>query len=405
MRKYFILALPLAFGLALGACQGAPAQPKVTSTVPSIPTTVSTIAVTPSPIPATSTATAAPTELPTATATQPPRDYGPENFPANVDPLTGMTVSDPSFLERRPLAVKIQLFPRGQRPPWGISSADVVFDYYQNNGLTRLHAIFLGTDAEKVGPIRSGRLLDARLINSYKSIFAFGSADARILKQLFSLDFSDRLVMEGSHNCPPLCREDPNGFNYLVTNTKELSTYISGKNIPNGRQDLDGMTFTPQQPAGAQPGTQVFTRYSISAYSRWDYDLATGRYLRFQDTQEDTGQGEAFAPLLDRLNNQQVTAANVVVLFIPHQYQVRSGNSEIVEILLNGTGPAVAFRDGQAYPVVWNRPTPDSVVYLTFQDGTAYAFKPGNTWFEVVGQSSEQTKPDTGVWRFVSRIP
>jgi hypothetical protein len=149
----------------------------------------------------------------------------------------------------------------------------------------------------------------------------------------------------------------------------------------------------------------VFTRYSISAYSRWDYDSASGRYLRFQDNQEDNGQGEAYVPLLDHLNNQQVTAANVVVLFVPHQYQVRSGNSEIIEILLNGTGPAIAFRDGQAYPVIWNRPTIDSVIYLTFQDGTAYAFKPGNTWFEVVGQTSQQTKPDTGVWRFVSRIP
>jgi hypothetical protein len=314
-------------------------------------------------------------------------------------------VPDPALLERHPLAVKIQLFPRGQRPPWGISLADLVFDYYQNNGLTRLHAIYLGTDADKVGPIRSGRLFDARLINSYKSIFAFGSADQRILNQLFSFDFADRLVMEGSHNCPPLCREDPNGYNYLVTNTKELSEYISGKNISNGRQNLDGMTFTHQPPAGGQPGTQVFTRYSISAYSRWDYDQASGRYLRFQDNQEDNGQGEAFAPFLDRLNNQQVTAANVVVLFVPHQYQLRSGNSEIIEIMLNGTGPAVAFRDGQAYPVVWNRPTTDSVIYLTFQDGTAYAFKPGNTWFQVVGQNSGQTRPDTGVWRFVFGIP
>ena len=42
----------------------------------------------------------------------------------------------------------------------GLSMADIVYDYYHNDGYSRLHAIFYGQDAELVGAIRSGRLLD-----------------------------------------------------------------------------------------------------------------------------------------------------------------------------------------------------------------------------------------------------
>ena len=51
-----------------------------------------------------------------------------------------------------------------------------------------------------------------------------------------------------------------------------------------------------------------------------------------------------------------------------------------------------AFRDGQAYKVKWQRNNTD-VVSLTNPDGTPFAFKPGTTWFEVIGLKStlEQT--------------
>jgi hypothetical protein len=69
------------------------------------------------------------------------------------------------------------------------------------------------------------------------------------------------------------------------------------------------------------------------------------------------------------------------------------------------TGYAFAFRDGQFYEVRWNRSTKDSVLALTFPDGKPYPFKPGNTWFEVVGQSSQVLDKGNGVWRFVFKIP
>ncbi len=359
------------------------------------------------PVSPTDTPTTAPaTATPTITPTPVPQDYGPDNFPTEVNPLTGLIVTDPTRLDRRPLGMKIQIFPRNDRPPMNISLADIVYDYYQNNGMTRFHAIFYGNDAEQVGPIRSARLLDISIIRMYKLIFAFGGADKRVSNKLFGTEFSDRLIVEGSSNCPPMCRLDQNFQNFLVVNTAEMGKFIAAKGVDNSRQKLDGMTFKLAPPANGQPATKIFNRYSISAYSRWDYDSASGRYLRFQDTQEASdGAGEGYAPLNDKITGIQISAANVVVIMAPHKFVVKSGGSEIVNIELSGSGTAYAYRDGNVYQVSWNRANDDSVLSLTFPDGTAYPFKPGNTWFEVVGKTTLITNPESTTWRFENQFP
>ena len=153
-----------------------------------------------SPLPPSETPTPSPvpSATPTVTPTPLPVSSGPGNYPPGVNPLTGLPVADPALLERRPVAVKVQIFPRGQRPPWGISLADIVYDYYQNQGLTRFNAIFYGDDAQQVGPVRSARYFDDNILRMYKAIFAFGGADRRVLDRLFSADYYERLVVEGS---------------------------------------------------------------------------------------------------------------------------------------------------------------------------------------------------------------
>lgn len=393
----------------ISAC--ASAAPSITVDVPTEtnpsqpPTEVPTDI--PTELPATETPNS-PAESPEPTISVEPVAYGPSNFPPDVDPITGEKISNPELLDRRPLSVKVQIFPRGQRPAWGVSLADVVYDFYQNNGLTRLHAVFYGQDAETVGPIRSARLPDVAMVKMYKSIFAFGSAESRTINRLYGTDFADRLVMEGYGKCPPMCRVDPNGFNYLVANTSELSNYAIAQGIDNSRQNLDGMSFNQLAPQGGQFASQVYVRVSISAYTRWDYDAINGKYMRFQDTVEAYDlAGEAYDVFTDRLTGQQVKADNVVVIMVPYSYAYGTspGPGEVIDINLSGKGKAYAYREGQVYEVEWNRPTNDSVLYLTFPDGSPYAFKPGKTWFHVIGQSSKVETPESGIWRFQMMIP
>jgi hypothetical protein len=271
-------------------------------------------------------------------------------------------------------------------------------------GSTRFAAVFYGKDAPQVGPIRSARFFDDYLVRMYQAVFAFGSAYDAVYQYLFNQEYSNRLVLEGQAPCPPMCRFEPEGRNYLIASTSELSKYATQQGY-NTRQNLDGMVFQAQTPAEGQPLAQIYLRYSGAIYNRWDYDAASGSYLRFVDQQDDVDRNnEVYGPLVDRQNNQPIAADNLVVLLIPHSYFVKTKDSEVIKMDFTGSGTAFAFRDGKAYAIKWQRSSLNTIVALTFEDGSPYPLKPGNTWFEVMGVSTGLVKKDSN-WRFTFSIP
>lgn len=397
MKRFLVLSL-LAFSLA-GCGQFFP-TPTVTPAATSTPTPTPTETATPT---ATPTETLTPTPMPSPTREYPPGGYGPSDFPDDVNPLTGLWVDNPSLLTRRPLMVKVANLPREYRPQWGLSLADHVYEYYTEAGTTRFSAIFLGNDAEMVGPIRSARFFDHRLMQMYRPILAFGSADYRIRDLMFNQDYADRLVIETA--CPPMCRFEPNGRDYLVTDTAALTEWINQKNVPggNGRQNLDGLRFAYDLDVEGAPARQIYVRYSGAIYNRWDYDFQTGKYQRFVDVSNDPGGKEVYGPLTDRLTDEPITADNVVVLYITHQYV--SAKPEIIDIIASGPGKAYLFRYGEMFELTWQRKAIDQIITLVGPDGEPFPLKPGNTWFEVVGSSSEMSQQGDSTWRFKFSIP
>lgn len=387
----FLLFLLAACATSTPATSTATGRPPLTLT-PTVTATL-TPTVTPTPVAATS-----------LTPVYPAEGYGPSNFPADIDPLTGLQVADLSILDRRPLMIKVANLPREYRPQWGLSKADQVFEYYIEEGTTRFAAVFLGQDASLVGPIRSGRFFDNHLIAMYKANFAFGSADYRVRDLLYNQKYADRLVVE-SH-CPPMCRYEPDSLNYLMTNTVDLTTYINQRKVAGGnkRQNLDGFLFNYQAPAEGLPAAQLFLRYSAAIYNRWDYQPESGKYYRFSDVANDfeNGKNEKYQQLTDRLTGDPISAENVVVLVVPHEYILRS--PEIVDIILSGPGKAYVFRDGKSFELRWYRNAKDQLLTLVDQDGKTFPLKPGQTWFEVVGTSTK-TENTGEAWRFTFKIP
>jgi hypothetical protein len=177
------------------------------------------------------------------------------------------------------------------------------------------------------------------------------------------------------------------------------------------------MFFQLVPPSGGQPGTQVYVRYSGAIYNRWDYDAASGRYLRFSDSQDDVNRNnEQYNQLTDKLTGLPITAENVITLCVPHQYYIKREDTEVMDIIMDsrvpsyvgcdgqtytgGSGPAYVARDGQIYKVTWKRERRDSVLTLVNADGSLFPFKPGQTWFEVIGASSTVKQDVAGIWRF-----
>jgi hypothetical protein len=126
--------------------------------------------------------------------------------------------------------------------------------------------------------------------------------------------------------------------------------------------------------------------------------------MRFQDTQDVSSRSERdYAPLIDRLTNQVITADNVIVIFVPHIFHTKTTTTEILQIDLIGMGPAYLFRDGSVYPVFWVRPT-EGVLQIINSNGEKVPLRPGITYYQVVGESSTYEQ-DRETWQFFFAIP
>lgn len=389
----------LLLGMVLTAC-GPLVAPQPTATFTPLPPTATPLPPTDTPTPQ-PTATLTPLPSPTATPAYPPAGLGPGSFPAGVNPLTGLEVENPALLERRPIIVKVQNLPREGRPQLGVSAADLVYEYYTEFGTTRFAAIYYGQDAEVVAPIRSGRYFDEHLIRMYKAVFVFGSADPRVYQRFAGSEFASRLVLEGSKSLQSgaIGRYDPKGKNYLMANTAKIGEYLRQVQVDNSRQNLDGMFFKLEAPQGGQAAQELTVRFSIAIYNRWNYDAESGRYLRSVDQQNAAdAASERYVPLTDAATGEQIGAENVVVIFVPHQDVVPSAETEMMEMALNGSGDALLLRDGQLYRLRWQRSAADALLTLVDANGQLVAFKPGQTWFEVVNTGSE-VKNDGAAWR------
>ena len=72
---------------------------------------------------------------------------------------------------------------------------------------------------------------------------------------------------------------------------------------------------------------------------------------------------------------------------------------------MGGSAPGLRARDGEVYELSWSVPTISTVLSLTYPDDFPFPFRPGNTWFYLLGQTSVKTEPEPGALRFSFRIP
>ncbi|HWQ84800.1 MAG TPA: DUF3048 domain-containing protein, partial [Anaerolineales bacterium] len=330
-----------------------------------------------------------------------------ENLPPDTNPLTGLQVADPSVLDRRPVAIKVTNFPRHVRPQWGLSLADHVFEYYLEDLITRFIAVFYGNNAERVGPVRSGRFFDEHIVRMYKSFFVFAWADDRVVDPWTESDLRNFLVVERGDNCPPLCRFGPAyDYNTLFVDTLALEESIAAGRTSNNRQDLSGLSFGSVPPYSPQAGEQVYVRFSDFSYNRWDFDPASRRYLRYEDTLDAYRVPPVYAALTDSLTGLPIAADNLVILLVRHDYFANTPTTEMVTMNLLGEGAAYALRDGRIYAARWERLAATDLLRLTYPDGSPYLLKPGNVWYEVLGESSTMIQDSVSkTWQFDFAIP
>mgnify|MGYP006276160905 CR=1 FL=1 len=319
---------------------------------------------------------------PLITQTQETDLIGPATYPPNVNPLTGLTVDDPTVLDRRPVIVKVVNAPAEVRPQYGLMQADIVWEHLLAGGLTRFAAIYYSQAPERFGPVRSVRLVDFELLRIYRALLT-GSGMAQGTLDILRRDalVSSR-TLTGTAPCPAFCRdEDVNEkLEYTlfsdVAGLRELAEETERDTTP---QEVGGMAFSEATPAGGVPIDDIQVWYRNTTIN-WAWDEASGRWLRSQD-------GEAH---LDATSGEQLSAANVLIMedahveqpFVSDQYWGPPNFAFSVNFI--GSGRAILLRDGQYFEGEWRRASQDGVLTFFDQNGETLAFKPGNTFFNLM---------------------
>ena len=334
--------LLLLLALAASACGGAAAAPDpVTVTTLPPPTTTTT-----------TTTTAIPTTTTTAPTTSTTGDPGP---PA---PLTGQTgdVSD-----QQVLIAKLSNATKG-RPQTGINESDLVMEVLVEGGVGRWLAVFQTTYPEIVGPLRSLREVDPKLIAPFDAriLSSGGQASVRREVRKVASDESDGTI-------PGYFRERGRPAVYdLMYDLAEL---------PDNEWDgvVDRLLdFDPRPRGPAEEAVEIEVRMSTINVVSWVFDH--GRYRRFQDSEFSADSEGA-----------EIAADSVVVVWVRQLAtgRVDSAGSVVPDYEVVGSGPVHVFRDGVVFEGEWVRDSIDEFFAFQDVDGDGIPLAPGRTWLHI----------------------
>jgi len=330
-------------------------------------------------VPPTNTPRPSPTPPP---ATPTPIVVGPEEYPENINSLTGLPYPNEEARNRRNLIVKVSNFPELVRPQSGLDKADIVFEYEVEGAVTRFAAIYRSQGADHVGSIRSARLLDLELVPMFGALLAYSGANEWIDNYIMQSDWHWR-ALTPQHGVNDPCQRFPEeGKAYehtMFCNTFKLWEVAEERMVNDGHK-MRGLAFSTVPDPGGEPARDIFIDYwNERQDTRWQYNPDDGRYYRWNNG----------LPHIDAITRKQLAADNVVILEAEHVNRPDILDSEVsgvvIETLLWGSGRAWLFRDGLWYKGEWHHPQGKMGLWLKFPGGVEpMHLKPGQSWFEVV---------------------
>jgi hypothetical protein len=270
-------------------------------------------------------------------------------------PLTGLA----QVVDRPALAVKIDnLSPA--RPQSGLNEADVVYEELVESGITRYIAIFQSTDAEKVGPIRSGRTSDLLILaNLNRALYGASGGNAYVLDALRGANLVS--ILDGARGVfyRDPARDAPHN---LYSSTEAL--YGANPGGTSAPPRLFGFRAPNEPVANGRPvaGAVVNVGDETVTYS-WN---GHGWERQVDGVTEEDANGIPIAP------------ANVVIQFT--DYGSSAADAASPEAQVTGEGEAWVLTGGQVVEGTWSRPFPEEVTHYLGPDGQEIGLTPGRTW-------------------------
>lgn len=284
------------------------------------------------------------------------------------------------------------------RPQSGLSQASLVIETLAEAGITRLLALYLEQDANRVGPVRSSRVYFDRWAAAFHAMLAHvgGNDDAQDLlwhlPPVFNMDEAPWEYPTHTQKGDPFWRSRDRSAPYNVyLNTYWLRAYADAHHqdwfyrqasfphrspAPVSRRGYSGsviISFVDPLAPYIPPDPDYQVRYA--------FDRATDTYLRIAGGK----------PQVDALTHKPLRAANVIVLLTGQADSDPAAGITLFSITIPtiGGGTAWYFSDGRVWRGVWQQRDQFAPLrFLGAHGRRQVAFNPGQTWIEVLPKDS-----------------
>lgn len=302
-----------------------------------------------------------------------------------LSPFTGLPVEDPSRLERKVIAVKIDNH-WNARPQSGILEAEAIVEMVVESGITRFIALFHHSDTDWVGPVRSGRPTDWTVVRPLNGALAISGAQSWVV----SLINRNDVPLIGDLG-PPLThrwgsRRAPHN---LYLNTFEARRVAEQRNLEQTPPAAPIFNWGPLNAEVGSIATYILFDWSDTMDATWIWDGEAERYQRFVGEDPHNWhrrEGDA---------TEQIWADNLVVLRA-ERYRAcpPSGNGSCVPAWkTTGGGDAMVFAEGRYAEGSWERA--DETEWFTLRDGSGreMTVPPGRSWIMIYPQNADIDYP------------
>lgn len=314
-------------------------------------------------------------------------------------PLCGLEVSGREFVDRRPLAVKVENDPAA-RPQSGLRNACIVYEEITEGGITRFMALFLCHDVEVIGPVRSARPADIDLAFPYQALFCHCGGASPTLREIKASGMADldELTNPGAY----WRSKDRRAPHNLYTSTARLRSqgdllypfsgevespfeFLDAEEVEEMErkraEEAERLEEYRKKPVGEfKPKLSLINTISIpyngSCAVSYGYDPAAHRYLRYIKG----------VPHTDMTTGEQLAADTVIVQYVTESSSgikdVRGNDTP--ELGVVGFGRAQVITMGQLIDGNWEKNTRDEHTRYFDNDGKEIKVKPGQTWIQLV---------------------
>jgi len=293
-------------------------------------------------------------------------------------PLTGTPLESADEIPNRPaLAVKIPNNPQAL-PQTGLNEADVVFEEIINDGITRFAAVFHSQGSDPVGPIRSGRAQDVDILSNLNSpLLAWSGGNPGVTRVINNSTLTS-LSYVGGYGNSYYRRDGRGGAPHNLFSSTDTLWELAPDEFAIPPQIFPYML--PGEVAEGDTASIIEIELD-SILARWDYDAASGRYLR----------SEYGEPHMSELTGQ-VWADNVVVMLV--EYRQSTIDAKSPEAVTVGGGQLLIFADGVVRQGVWQRSS-NLDTWNFFTDTTLsvpLGLSEGRTWVELPRNNPENVR-------------